>query len=71
MKTWLDFGDELVNVNAVSQIIKKEVNGRWTVEFFRIDGSYMTSFQCESEEDATVAFKSFSNVLDALKWLKI
>ena len=40
---WMDFGGELINMNAVSQIIKKEVNGGWYIELFRIDGSYMTS----------------------------
>ena len=60
---WLNLGDELINMNAVSQIIKKKVNGRWVIEFFRLDGSYMTSVQYESETKATEDFSSISDEL--------
>ena len=53
---WLNFGDELVNMDAVSQVIKKKVNGRWVIEFFRIDGSYMTSLDYESDTEAEEDF---------------
>ena len=54
---WMDFGGELINMNAVSQIIKKEVNGGWYIELFRIDGSYMTSLVFSDEEDAEKALE--------------
>ena len=60
---WLNLGDELINMNAVSQIIKKKVNGIWVIEFFRLDGSYMTSIQYESETKATEDFSSISDAL--------
>lgn len=60
---WLNLGDELINMNAVSQIIKKKVNGMWVIEFFRLDGSYMTSIQYESETKATEDFSSISDAL--------
>lgn len=61
---WLNLGDELINMNAVSQIIKKKVNGMWVIEFFRFDGSYMTSVQYESETEAT---EDFGRISDALR----
>lgn len=61
---WLNLGNELINMNAVSQIIKKKVNGNWVIELFRLDGSYMTSIQCESETEAT---EDFNNISDALR----
>ena len=61
---WLNLGDELINMNAVSQIIKKKVNGNWVIELFRLDGSYMTSVQYESETEAT---EDFNRISDALK----
>ena len=61
---WLNLGDELINMNAVSQIIKKKVNGRWVIELFRLDGSYMTSVQYEYETEAT---EDFNRISDALK----
>lgn len=61
---WLNLGNELINMNAVSQIIKKKVNGNWIIEFFRLDGSYMTSVQYESETEAT---EDFSRISDALR----
>lgn len=60
---WIHLDNELINMNAVSQIIKKKVNGMWVIEFFRLDGSYMTSSQYESEEEAT---KDLGNISDAL-----
>ena len=60
---WIHLNNELVNMNAVSQIIKKKVNGNWVIEFFRLDGSYMTSSQYESEEEATEDFKNISDAL--------
>ena len=60
---WLNLGDELINMNAVSQIIKKKVNGNWVIEFFRLDGSYMTSVKYESETKATEDFSSISDAL--------
>ena len=60
---WLNLGNELINMNAVSQIIKKKVNGNWVIELFRLDGSYMTSSQYESEEEATI---DLGNISDAL-----
>ena len=56
---WLNLGDELINMNAVSQIIKKKVNGNWVIELFRLDGSYMTSVQYESETEASEDFENF------------
>lgn len=56
---WLNLGDELINMNAVSQIIKKKVNGNWVIELFRFDGSYMTSVQYESETEASEDFENF------------
>jgi hypothetical protein len=50
-------------MNAVSQVIKKKVNGMWVIEFFRLDGSYMTSSQYESEEEATIDLGNISNAL--------
>ena len=61
---WLNLGNELINMNAVSQIIKKKVNGNWVIELFRLDGSYMTSIQYESETKAT---EDFNNISDALR----
>lgn len=61
---WLNLGNELINMNAVSQIIKKKVNGNWVIELFRLDGSYMTSIQYESETEAT---EDFNNISDALR----
>ena len=60
---WIHLDNELINMNAVSQIIKKKVNGNWVIEFFRLDGSYMTSSQYESEEEATI---DLGNISDAL-----
>lgn len=60
---WLDLGNELINLTAVSQIIKKKVNGNWVIELFRLDGSYMTSVQYESETEATEDFNKISDVL--------
>ena len=56
---WLNLGNELINMTAVSQIIKKKVNGMWVIEFFRLDGSYMTSVQYESETEASEDFENF------------
>lgn len=56
---WLNLGDELINMSAVSQIIKKKVNGNWVIELFRLDGSYMTSVQYESETEASEDFENF------------
>ena len=60
---WIHLDNELINMNAVSQVIKKKVNGNWVIEFFRMDGSYMTSSQYESEEEATI---DLGNISDAL-----
>jgi hypothetical protein len=60
---WIRIDDELINMNAVSQIIKKKVNGNWVIELFRLDGSYMTSIQCKSETEATEDFKGISDAL--------
>lgn len=60
---WLDLGNEPINLTAVSQIIKKKVNGNWVIELFRLDGSYMTSVQYESETEATEDFNKISDVL--------
>jgi hypothetical protein len=60
---WIRIDDELINMNAVSQIIKKKVNGNWVIELFRLDGSYMTSVQCKSETEATENFKGISDAL--------
>lgn len=60
---WIHLDNELINMSAVSQIIKKKVNGNWVIEFFRLDGSYMTSSQYESEEEATI---DLGNISDAL-----
>ena len=60
---WLNLGNELINLTAVSQIIKKKVNGNWVIELFRLDGSYMTSVQYESETEATEDFNKISDVL--------
>lgn len=60
---WIHLDNELINMNAVSQVIKKKVNGNWVIEFFRLDGSYMTSSQYESEEEATI---DLGNISDAL-----
>ena len=60
---WIYLDNELINMNAVSQVIKKKVNGMWVIEFFRLDGSYMTSSQYESEEEATI---DLGNISDAL-----
>lgn len=60
---WLHIDNELINMNAVSQIIKKKVNGNWVIEFFRLDGSYMTSIQCKSETEAIENFNGISDVL--------
>lgn len=60
---WIRIDDELINMNAVSQIIKKKVNGMWVIELFRLDGSYMTSIQCKSETEATEDFKGISDAL--------
>lgn len=61
---WLNLGDELINMNAVSQIIKKKVNGIWVIEFFRLDGSYMTSIQYdESELEASEDFENIKAVI--------
>ena len=60
---WIHLDNELINMNAVSQVIKKKVNGMWVIEFFRLDGSYMTSSQYESEEEATI---DLGNISDAL-----
>lgn len=61
---WLNFGDELLNMDAVSQVIKKKVNGRWVIEFYRIDGSYMTSLDYESETEAE---EDFNNIKEAVQ----
>ena len=61
---WLNFGDELVNMDAVSQVSKKKVNDRWVIEFFRIDGSYMTSLDYESDTEADV---DFTNIKEAVQ----
>ena len=60
---WIHLDNELINMNAVSQVIKKKVNGMWVIEFFRLDGSYMTSVQYESETEATEDFNKISDVL--------
>lgn len=61
---WLNLGDELINMNAVSQIIKKKVNNMWVIEFFRLDGSYMTSIQYdESELEASEDFENIKAVI--------
>ena len=60
---WIHLDNELINMNAVSQIIKKKVNGNWVIELFRLDGSYMTSIQCKSETEATENFKGISDAL--------
>lgn len=61
---WLNFGDELVNMDAVSHVSKKKVNGRWVIEFFRIDGSYMTSLDYESDTEAE---EDFRNIKEAVQ----
>lgn len=60
---WIHLDNELINMNAVSQVIKKKVNGTWVIELFRLDGSYMTSIQCKSETEATENFKGISDAL--------
>lgn len=60
---WIHLDNELINMNAVSQVIKKKVNGMWVIEFFRLDGSYMTSVQCKSETEATEDFNTISDAL--------
>jgi hypothetical protein len=62
MVMWLNLGDELVNMDAVSQVIKKKVNDRWVIEFYRFDGSYMTSSDYESETEAEEDFNNLKGV---------
>ena len=54
---------EMINSNAVSQIILKKVNEIWAVEFFRLDGSYMTSVT-HSTRDA--AWQDYEKIKEAL-----
>ena len=61
---WLTLGTELINTNAVSQIIKKEVNGGYYIEFFRLDGSYLTSLVYDTAEEAET---NYCNIRDALR----
>jgi len=76
---WLNFGEhyagnkdkhyfvrsELINTNSISQIILKEVEGKWCIEFLRIDGSYITSFDYYDEEKAKKAYEEImEKVLD-------
>ena len=61
---WLNFGDEMVNMDAVSQVTKKKVDGRWVIVFFRFDGSYMTSLDYDSDTEAE---KDFNNIKEAVQ----
>ena len=60
---WINLGDELVNTDAVSQIIKKKVNDRWFIQFFRLDGSFMTSIEVDSNAEAD---EQLANIKDLL-----
>ena len=60
---WINLGDEIVNANAVSQIVKNKVSDRWYIQFYRLDGSYMTSIEVDSEAEAD---KQLANIKDLL-----
>ena len=60
---WLNLGTELINTNAVSQIVKKEVNGGYYIEFFRLDGSYMTSTVYDDQKKAEAEYTRIKNNL--------
>ena len=60
---WINLGTEIINTNTISQIILKEVNGGWYIEFFRIDGSYMTSAVYDDQKDAEEEYTRIKNKL--------
>ena len=55
---------QYINFKAVSEIILIEQSGDFKIQAFRLDGSYMTSVQYESETEAT---EDFNRISDALK----
>ena len=60
---WMNLGDELVNTDAVSQIVKNKVSDRWYIQFYRLDGSYMTSIEVDSDAEAE---EQLTNIKDLL-----
>ena len=60
---WLNLGNEMLNMNAVSQVIKKKVNDKYAIEFFRLDGSYMSSCVYDTAEEADIDYKSIKDLL--------
>ena len=45
------FDNSLINMNAVSQVTKSCVDGKYKIFMFRLDGSFMASQTYASEED--------------------
>lgn len=60
---WLNLGNEMLNMNAVSQVIKKKVNDKYAIEFFRLDGSYMSSVVYDTAEEADIDYNNIKDLL--------
>lgn len=60
---WINLGKELINTNAVSEIILRKVNDEYKIEFYRTDGSFMTSIRYESEIEAETDLDNIKGVI--------
>ena len=59
-------GSEIINANAVSEVVLRKVNDKYSIQLFRVDGSFLTSNQYSDPETAKNIFDRIMNELNAV-----
>lgn len=59
-------GSEIINANAVSEVALRKVNDKYSIQLFRVDGSFLTSNQYSDPEMAKNIFGRIMNELNAV-----
>lgn len=54
---FFEFGDNIINANAISELVRTHQDGEYKIIALRIDGSYMSSesFSTESERETRMS----------------
>lgn len=59
-------GSEIINANAVSEVALRKVNDKYSIQLFRVDGSFLASNQYSDPEMAKNIFDRIINELSAV-----
>lgn len=54
---FFEFGDNIINANAISELVRTHQDGEYKIIALRIDGSYMSSesFSTEGERETRMS----------------